>query len=54
MTSEIIKQKVSKGFAEYLKNVSTDFHHAYAIFRQSSNESSKINILKTGHLLLPW
>ena len=51
---QLIKSKVFKGFAEYHKNRSTDFHKTYVIFRQSSIVSSKLEILKTGHLLLPW
>ena len=30
------KVKFSRDFAEYLKNISADFHQTYAIFMQSS------------------
>ena len=43
-----------RGFAEYLKNGSPDFHQTYVIFRQSSIKVFEIKRLKTGHLLFPW
>ena len=46
-----LKNRVSRVFAEYFKNGSTDFHQT-CHFRQSSIEI--IERLKTGHSLLPW
>ena len=51
---QLKKWKVFEGFAEYLKNLSTDFYQTFVIFRALSVVSFKIEGLKTGHSLLPW
>ena len=49
-----LKSRFAMGFAEYLKNGSTDFHQTYVIFSQSSIEVFEIKKLKTSHSFLPW
>ena len=50
MSRQLKKWKIFEGFAEYLKNGSTDFYQTYVILRQLSLVSFEIKRLKTGHL----